>query len=148
MTQKFARNPALGNWDVNQRMQYKRLQNGHTSCINTHKKQIKRLESVGFEWSIYSSFSWSNRYKELVKYVKEFRNSRVPQKFARSPALGHWVMSQTSAYKKFQPGIACYSLTGDKIQLLDKIGFESSIHESWDAQYKELVRYVKEFGNA
>mmetsp|Transcript_42902 Transcript_42902/g.51512 ORF Transcript_42902/g.51512 Transcript_42902/m.51512 type:complete len:186 (+) Transcript_42902:55-612(+) len=67
---------------------------------------------------------WFDRYEELVSYVKEFGHARVPKIFADNPALGNWVNKQRRDYKKFQPGIACRGLTGDKIRLLNKIGFE------------------------
>ena len=41
-------------------------------------------------------------------------------------------------------------MTADRIQLLNKIGFEWECHHNqpWDILYKELVSFVKEFDHA
>jgi len=47
---------------------------------------------------------WFDRYEELVSYVKEFGHARVPNRFADNSALGYWVMTQRSRYRKIQNG--------------------------------------------
>ena len=106
------------------------------------------LNNIEFEWSIYTNGSWDVRYEELVIYVKQFGNARVPASFAENPVLGKWVMNQRTNYKNFLNGTVSCGLTDDKIQLLNVIGFEWNIHtSSWDERYKEFASYAKKFGD-
>ena len=34
---------------------------------------------------------WDQRYQELVRYIEEFGDTRVPHKFARNWPLASWV---------------------------------------------------------
>jgi len=128
----------------------KSIQNGNTSCGIKIKKQVQLLKYVGSERSIDrpSSDPWDVRYEELLSYVKEFGDARVPGRFAENIPLGTWVIHQRSCYKKFQNGNTSCNITKERIQLLNNIGFEWSMYSSaWNVRYEELVRYVKEIGN-
>jgi len=123
-------------------MSYKKFENGKLPCKLT-KDQVRLLNNIGFEWRInstYSADSWDDRYNESVSYVEDFGHARVPQK----SALGCWMEQQRKQYKKNQNGTASCVLTNDQIRLLNVIGFEWSIHGtynsvSWDCRYNELV---------
>jgi len=143
---KFAENIPLGTWVKNQRRCYNKFQNGYALCSIT-KERIQLLNNIGFEWNIHSS-AWNVHYEELVSYVKKFGDARVPNRFADIPFLGSWVSCQRRNYKKFQNGNTSCSITKERIQLLNNIGFEWSMYSSaWNVRYEELVRYVKEIGN-
>jgi len=103
------------------------------------------------EQQLYSS--WARQYKELVSYVREFGDARVPQRYAKNPVLGRWVNRQRSDYKQFLKGNTSYGgITKEKIRLLYNIGFEWSSRtrgrDTWDGQYGEIMSYAKKFGNA
>merc|ERR1711957_853826 len=96
-------------------------------------EQIRLLNNIGFEWSLrnlivkrYTQKSnqfnrqWDERYKELVTYVKEFGDTRVPQKYTKNPALGRWVYNQRQKYKKVL-GEKLSGMTSKQIRLLNNI---------------------------
>ena len=71
-----------------------------------------------------------------------------PRKFTQNISLGQWVTNQRRGYKKYQEGHSSCRITKKRIQLLNSIGFEWKVHDDqWDRRYKELVSYVKEFGD-
>ena len=130
---------------VNERDCRKLIRKNKSSKICTIEAIQAKVE-IGNNISKRKSLTpWGRRYKELVSYVKEFGDTRVPQRYVKNPSLGNWVNTQRSNLKK----VAC-SMTMEEIQLLNNIGFEWTIHSivSWDHRYEELVNYVKEFGHA
>eukprot|EP00592_Proboscia_alata_P017159 CAMPEP_0194395382 /NCGR_PEP_ID=MMETSP0174-20130528/124391_1 /TAXON_ID=216777 /ORGANISM="Proboscia alata, Strain PI-D3" /LENGTH=415 /DNA_ID=CAMNT_0039191309 /DNA_START=144 /DNA_END=1388 /DNA_ORIENTATION=- len=140
---KFAKNPALGNWVSAQRTNYRNVRNINISCKT--QRRISLLNKIGFEWSIFGC--WDGRYEELVKYVKEFGNARVPFRFAENPSLGWWVHGQRSNYRKFENGKR--GLTKDQVRLLHNIGFEWNLNRkqstsSHNGRNKDLASYTKE----
>jgi len=60
--------------------------------------------------------------KELCEYQQEHGNCHVPTKYRQNTALGRWVSTQRSDYKKFQEGKKS-TMTEDKIARLESIGF-------------------------
>jgi len=63
-------------------------------------------------------------YKELVTFVTGFGHARVPQQFPLNPLLGRWVTTQRQSYKKYLKGDSSSKMTEERIQLLEKVGFE------------------------
>jgi hypothetical protein len=61
--------------------------------------------------------------KELKEYKAEYGNCHVPTKYKENSALGRWVSTQRSEYKKFCEGDTKTSMTVDKIRRLEDIGF-------------------------
>ena len=61
--------------------------------------------------------------KELKEYKAEYGNCHVPTKYKENTALGRWVSTQRSEYKKFCEGDEKTSMTADKIRRLESIGF-------------------------
>ena len=67
--------------------------------------------------------TWEYRYKELIEYKNKHANcevSRTPN--SPNPTLGKWVSDQREYYKKYLEGQAS-SLTDEKVDLLNLIGF-------------------------
>ena len=125
----FPPNPSLGKWVKRQRYNYKRYQTGDSSTITT--AQIRLLSNVGFEWMCKNNQPWHKSYEELVSFVEEFGHARVPQRFPPNPSLGEWVNNQRRRNKKFLKGYASSKVNEDRIELLNKIGFE------WECRYQK-----------
>jgi len=143
----YPENKDLGYWVNTQRHKYKEFQNGNTSCSITNER-IQLLNKIGFKWSLRCTDSWENRYEELVSYKETFGHTRVPQKFPENELLGLWVRKQRSNYTKTPNRNTSCSITKNRIRLMNKIGFEWSLRDTWNVRYKELVSFVKEFGHA
>eukprot|EP00593_Proboscia_inermis_P011165 CAMPEP_0171305154 /NCGR_PEP_ID=MMETSP0816-20121228/14943_1 /TAXON_ID=420281 /ORGANISM="Proboscia inermis, Strain CCAP1064/1" /LENGTH=102 /DNA_ID=CAMNT_0011785751 /DNA_START=43 /DNA_END=351 /DNA_ORIENTATION=- len=87
--------------------------------------RIQLLNKLGFEWEFrHNPKPWDISYEELVCFVKEFGHARVPQQFPKNPSLGKWVRTQRQNYEKVLKGGSSSNITEDRIQLLNKIGFE------------------------
>jgi len=145
--ERFTQNPSLGIWVSTQKRNYRKYQDGHSLC-NITKNRILLLNKIGFEWNLLSDHQWDMRYEELVSYLKEFGDTRVPQKFTKNPPLGQWVSKQKNNYRKYQEGHSSCGIDENRILLLNSIGFEWNLQDDqWEGRYKELVSYVKEFGD-
>jgi hypothetical protein len=63
------------------------------------------------------------RQDELVEYKARHGNCHVPTKYKDNTALGRWVSTQRSEYKKYSEGQAKTTMTAEKIARLEGIGF-------------------------
>jgi hypothetical protein len=76
-----------------------------------------------------------------VKYHKRFGHCRVPQNWKENNSLAHWVKAQRMDYANGE-------LHGDRIVLLEKIGFEWRVDRStWEQRFTDLGAYKERFGN-
>jgi hypothetical protein len=66
--------------------------------------------------------SWNSRIKELLQYREENGHCLVPTKYPPNRALGVWVSTQRSQYKRFKEGKKPM-LTGRRIMGLNAVGF-------------------------
>ena len=68
---------------------------------------------------------WDTKFNELVAYKDAHGGScNVPNRYAENPQLGRWVDHQRTQYKKFQQDSATTSMTQERIERLESIGFE------------------------
>jgi len=146
----FSQNPSLGSWVCTQRQSYKKYLKGDTSS-NMTKNRIQLLNKVGLEWECCNSHQpWEISYEDPASFVKEFGHARIPQKFPPNPSLGIWVVKQRKSYKKFLNDDSSSNMAKDRIQLLNKVGFEWNVRhcQPWGKQFEELVSFVQAFGHA
>ena len=143
----FPKNISLGEWVHNQRRHVKNYIKGDASSKMT-KDRIELLNKVGFEWGR-CCLPWENMYKKLVSFVHEFGHAKVPRQYPENPSLGIWVVKQRQSYKKFLNDDSSSNMTKDRIQLLNKVGFEWNLRhcQPWGKQFEELVNFVQVFGH-
>ena len=69
---------------------------------------------------------WDTKFNELVAYKDAHGGScNVPtQGYAENPQLGTWANTQRTQYKKFQQDPSTSSMTQERIERLESIGFE------------------------
>mmetsp|Transcript_19641 Transcript_19641/g.34502 ORF Transcript_19641/g.34502 Transcript_19641/m.34502 type:complete len:469 (+) Transcript_19641:111-1517(+) len=158
-------NPSLGNWVDNKRQLYRmRLEaeeldknnpegNKHSSYhrMLTDEK-IEQLNSIDFVWNLYDH-SWNAQYEECKLYVAEHGNTLVPSEYPKNIQLGQWVLKQRRNYKIAQKGgkkdISETTLSADRIQKLNDIGFVWAVHEAqWLERLEELKVYIANYGDA
>ncbi|KAL3800310.1 hypothetical protein HJC23_003606 [Cyclotella cryptica] len=161
----YLENPPLGNWVDNNRQAYRmRLEAEKEDTIAGSKKhimmmtdeKIEALESIGFVWNVLDH-AWNSRYEELCQYIKEHGNSLVPHRYKDNPSLGLWVHKQRRNYKvnigkcsaNPPPNIDNEtSLSPERIQKLNEIGFIWDVHEAqWLERFEELRKYRRDHGD-
>lgn len=99
------------------------------------ERRIELLNKIGFDWDCRI---WGEMYDELVKYVEEFGDAKVPARFPQNQSLGNWVRHQrlnykrvhNEDYKRTHKTDSIYTMSEDRIQLLNKIGFNWTIRET------------------
>ncbi len=130
-----------------QRMEQKNRIEGKNSSLNDSR--LERLQTIGFRWAkrkgqaswdekfvsylrcgvLRALFSWtiiahtSASQNELVQYKARHGNCHVPTKYKTNTALGRWVSTQRSEYKKFSEGQTKTAMTEEKVRRLESIGF-------------------------
>jgi hypothetical protein len=119
--QNYKENTSLGIWVNKQRMEHKLRKEGMNSSMNDVR--LHRLESVGFRWAKRKGqVSWNEKFEELKAYKKKHGNCHVPTKYKENTALGRWVSTQRSDYKKFCEGKKS-NMNEEKMHKLERIGF-------------------------
>ncbi|MEQ1933721.1 MAG: helicase associated domain-containing protein, partial [Fimbriimonadaceae bacterium] len=128
----------LGSWVHIQR---RAKRNGKLS-----EEKIQRLDEVGFAWELIDS-RWEEKYNELVAYGAKHGNLSVP---ASSTVLRNWVSKQRTSKREGE-------LSKERVQLLDKIGFDweppmsppprKNTDADWLLRYKELLDYKAACGD-
>lgn len=83
----------------------------------------KRLEEIGFEWSVHGQ-KWDVFYKELLDYKVQHGNTKVPINWSTN--LGQWVRHQRVAKKDGKILI-------DREKRLNEIGFAWSVNNKRDS---------------
>jgi hypothetical protein len=132
---RYKANPSLGNWVQVQRRRFRNK--------SLAKNCIAKLDKIGFTWEVKDlARDWMTRYKQLVKYKREFGDCCVPKPYKPNLSLGNWVAAQRRFFK-------INSLSEDRVAHLNDIGFtwEVDNEDAWMAQYKELIKYKHEFGD-
>lgn len=132
MPARWDANQKLATWVVDQRVRKR--------DANLEPEKVELLNRIGFNWNPRET-NWRSTYLELVKYQKRFGHCRVPQNWKENNSLAHWVKAQRMDYANGE-------LHGDRIVLLEKIGFEWKVDRStWEQRFSDLCAYKERFGN-
>ena len=95
----------------------------------------------------YQAEQWTDRFEELCAFCKKNGHCQVPHSFAENQALARWVKRQRYQYRLKQDGKPS-TMTDDRVQVLEKIGFVWDSHEaSWEERKMQLKAYRDEHGN-
>lgn len=130
---RWERSKRLGEWVTDQRRQYKFKSVGKLSLLTDDRQ--KKLDEIGFTWSVRSRTEWSDRYQELLLFKSREGHCCVPQHYASNRALGKWVSKQREQYRYYLKGTHSF-MTPERIHLLNKINF------IWSAKGKGVVEGV------
>ena len=112
----------------------------------------------------YDDEQWKKRLKELIAYKKIHGDCRVPVQNKRYVKLGNWVSKQRQEYKRWLKRKSSSTLTQEKFDLLDDLGFDwiidiesgpilkksnvgKTLEEQWMQKFNELVKYRKKHGD-
>jgi hypothetical protein len=72
--------------------------------------------------------SWKDRVHQLIEYREKHGHTLIPKRYSENPALGNWVNKQRQLYRKYLANEKPCSLTSERIDVLNDIGF------CWDAE--------------
>jgi len=108
-------------------------------------ERIQRLDELGFTWQHRERGSWEDRYQELIEFKKKYGHCNAPLDYKEFPKLGAFVNNMRV---QRNAGI----LSGERINLLERIGFKwSSKEESntskWEDRYVQLLYFKDEYGH-
>jgi hypothetical protein len=134
----------LSGWCQNQRTQYNQMLAGKKSRLT--QEQMDLLNQIGFTWKARDSL-WGYMYNELKNFVAEHDHFFV-RDYVKCPPLERWCDNQRQNYRLLKKFGTHPSMTPQRFQLLNKIGFPwESWEVRWDENYRDLVRYVKIHGS-
>ncbi len=84
---------------------------------------------------------WMERYGQLTAYFKKHGNCEIPARHSENKALATWVVAQRYERKS-------RALTGDRIALLDRIGFTWDPYSAeWRGNYLSLQAFRQKHGH-
>jgi len=112
-------------------------------------ERFQKLESIGFQWSHRDSNKdlWESMFDELKSFKAKHGHYNAPQ---RSGKLGTWVCNQRQRYRELQEGKQS-SMTDERIQKLESIGFQWSLYVSnddlWESMFEQLKSYKIKHGH-
>ena len=130
--QVWKEDPKLGTWCQHQRQNYK-----HDALS---PDQIKRLEQLGFVWSLFA-VNWEEMFAALVDYQQTHGDCNVPQRWKENLALGQWCRTQRKNYKHD-------ALPPDRIKRLEQLGFVwDQIVAAWEEMFAALLEYKQAHGD-
>jgi len=94
---------------------------------------------------------WLQRYLELIEYKASHGDCLVPRSYQ---TLGSWVFTQRQQYRLYLQskgdGESVQSkttMTEQRIQALEKVGFIWSAHVSFEKRLEELASFKEEYGH-
>lgn len=126
----YPQNKKLGSFVKKQREDYRLRQSGKHSPMNDER--IKRLESLGFAWTVinreYYHDSWARRFEELKEFKAQNGHCFVPRKYPENQPLAYWVERQRQDYRNLQKGKPS-KMTADRVGVLEEVGFHWSAKE-------------------
>lgn len=103
--------------------------------------RMNRLNEIRFPWSIQEGY-WMKMYDALLAFKKKYGHTRVPFQWKENHKLADWVY-RTKVNKD--------SLEIQKIELLDKIGFDWSLARRnvvpWKEMYARLITFKQKHGH-
>ena len=115
---------SLGLWCNDMRICHKAIKEGGIPKHRLSKADFKRLENAGFQWSLYNTFTFDERFNDLMAFKAEYASTRSRNNTHTS--LGLWCSGIRRSYKAIKEGgISKHTrLSEADIQRLEKAGFE------------------------
>jgi hypothetical protein len=118
--QRWAEDPALGNWVKKQRHYKKALDCGEPGKGMTAAR-VAKLEALGFAWEIPAT--WEAQLVNLEKYTVRHGDCNVPYGWAEDKPLGRWVGKQRRLKKNLDRGEPSEGMTAARVARLNTLGF-------------------------
>ncbi|CAJ1955944.1 unnamed protein product [Cylindrotheca closterium] len=117
----YIENQSLARWVKRQRHQYRQKLTGKNTTMTT--RRIRALEGLGFVWDSHSA-SWEQRMSDLMEFRDKYGHCQVPTHYQENRKLATWVKCQRRQYKLLKAGSRTSTLTKDRLESLNNVGFE------------------------
>jgi hypothetical protein len=106
------------------------------------RQRVVEDEQTGHRFRTYQAEQWSEKFDELIEFMKERGHCSVPHTFEENPALARWVKRQRYQYKLLKQSKAS-TLTNERVIALDRVGFVWDSHSAaWNDRLNEYRRVV------
>ena len=116
-------------------------------CRST-KRQKADAESEESRFRSYQAEQWSDKFAELLEFKKERGHCNVPHTFQENPSLARWVKRQRYQYKVIKLDKGVSTLTEDRVQALERVGFVWDSHSAaWYSRLNDLEAYRQAHGH-
>jgi hypothetical protein len=126
-------NPKLANWVKTQRTYWKK------GILKTER--LRRLEKIGFIWTLREMPTWDAMFYELFEFRKRYGHCEVPYGWPEDPKLANWVANQRRRrYKNDAVG-------KERVKRLEEIGFRWQVAPYWEDRFSELARFKNAHGH-
>jgi hypothetical protein len=97
----------------------------------------------------YQAENWSLRFREVKHFVEGHGHCVIPHDYPSNQVLSRWAKRQRYQYKLYEAGSKKSSMTVERIEALEELGFCWDAHKSlWTDRFEELKKFVKEHGHA
>ncbi|GFH58467.1 hypothetical protein CTEN210_14943 [Chaetoceros tenuissimus] len=133
----YKENQPLAKWVHRQRSQY------NNSTLS--KERVEKLNAIGFSWKAPPGPKpnvnvWNDRLEELKLYKLKHGHCNVPRTYGENQPLANWVNTQHCQYRNL-------TLSQERIEKLDDIGFVWSDDYNWYDSFDVLKRYKEKHGH-
>ena len=130
----YSKESQLGTWVHKQRLEFKKFEAGNKSKLS--KEKVNMLKSIGFQFHERTKYlSWDDHLESYQKFLDKHGPDFHP--LSDTP-LGKWIYTIRQNYKRVQAGETVSNLSAERIELLDKLGFD------WERPKKVKSIAVKE----
>ena len=105
--------------------------------------QIQRLEAIGMNWGNRThqarDKAWNEQYAEARRFYEEHSDLKVPVEYRTESGrrLGTWILRQRKYRKENK-------LSNEQIRLLDAIGMEWELNDSWEIGFAHAKQYFED----
>ena len=132
-----------------QRLQYKKMKKGDPSSLLTEERR-QELADIGFIFSVKEdnpSSNWNSMLDELYRYKSTHGSCNVPANFELNRRLAAWVRYVRDLYARKQAGEDVLGLSGDRISVLEGVGFQwtTTPDDAAAAAQIDVSDYIVEF---
>lgn len=138
-------NPQLARWVYRQRVLFKKLEGGKQ--VSLSYEQVERLQAIGFEFE--GRKSWDDRYDELCEHLALNGPNSFSIDRKENFGLSQWIYFQKREYAQMKNINETSALAPERMELLDKIGFDWGLnsHADWWEKYAQLCEYKEQYGD-
>ncbi|KAL7538258.1 hypothetical protein ACHAXR_008412 [Thalassiosira sp. AJA248-18] len=144
---------AIKYWVIEQRREFKKMQNGEESTTLTAMR-MQRLTELGFDFKPRpEKVPWEQRIESLRRFVEENGHCRPP---IGHPELGAFARNTRQRYRQWCQGKS-NGLTDERVNELRELGFVFQAGKtpqlrvekklSWDQRFQELLEFKEIHGH-
>jgi Helicase associated domain len=135
-----------GGWDGGSISEESSGNSANMSPSSAEEKKPKRRKTRGRRFRAFQAGQWAEKFAELCEYQRKFGHCLVSHTYVENLALSRWVRRQRYQYKLRQESNPNSTMTLERIEALENIGFVwDSQGSSWMERLQELKAFKAAF---